>query len=286
MVVILQGIERAHVRGALSHTDLGKSMNPKQDVFINEKAKFAHDQQQGPIRVMIIENHEIISWGLRKLIEEQRPSMELVAVACSPSAEIFRAARAAPDVILLKYDFVRAYVEDRRFQALKQRGCRTLLLTENLTHENVQISLRSGAHGLLTRKTRVEEVIKAIETTYSGELWFDREASGIALNALREQERNLGSDDMKTLTRRERNVLRAVVENKVRTNKDLAHQLFISESTLRNHLSSIYRKLGVSNRLDLYVHAQKRNIVPNFAEEPDEPPRFIRYGKGLDRVSE
>lgn len=261
-------------------------MNPTRDVFINENAKCAGNQQQEPIRVMIIENHEIISWGLGKLIEEQRPTMELVAVACSPSAELFRAARNVPDVILLKYDYVRAYVEDRSFQALKQGGCRTLLLTENLTHETVQISLRSGAHGLLTRKTRAEEVIKAIETTYSGELWFDREASGIALNALREPKRNLGSNDLEKLTRRERNVLRAVVENKVRTNKDLAHQLFISESTLRNHLSAIYRKFGVSNRLDLYVYAHKKNIISNFADEPTESPGVSRHGTALDRVSE
>jgi DNA-binding CsgD family transcriptional regulator len=56
-----------------------------------------------------------------------------------------------------------------------------------------------------------------------------------------------------------------VVANKVRTNRDLAKILFISESTLRNHLSSIYQKLGVSNRLDLYVYAQS-HFVTNTTE--------------------
>ncbi|MCS0628024.1 helix-turn-helix transcriptional regulator [Telluria mixta] len=70
---------------------------------------------------------------------------------------------------------------------------------------------------------------------------------------------------MKLLTPRERRVLQAVIANKVRTNKDLAKHLFISESTLRNHLSSIYQKLGVSNRLDLYVYAQN-HLAANTVE--------------------
>jgi len=70
-------------------------------------------------------------------------------------------------------------------------------------------------------------------------------------------------DDLESLTPRERRVLQVVIGNKVRTNKDLAKRLFISESTLRNHLSSIYQKLGVSNRLDLYVYAQNHLATNN-----------------------
>jgi DNA-binding CsgD family transcriptional regulator len=72
-------------------------------------------------------------------------------------------------------------------------------------------------------------------------------------------------DDLELLTPRERRVLQVVIGNKVRTNKDLAKRLFISESTLRNHLSSIYQKLGVSNRLDLYVYAQS-HLAMNMTE--------------------
>jgi DNA-binding NarL/FixJ family response regulator len=218
-----------------------------------------------PIRVMIVENHQLILWGLDKLINGQRPYMEVAGIACNPAEAITRAAHAAPDVVLLKYEFAHAAATDDLCQALNKAGCRTLLFMDDLTSEALQISLRSGAHGLLTRKSRAEEVVKAIEKTHGGELWFGREATGMALNAMRESkvQAEAGGTELDLLTPRERKVLRAVMENKVRTNKDLARQLFISESTLRNHLSSIYQKFGVSNRLDLYVYAQNRGIVPD-----------------------
>jgi len=121
---------------------------------------------------------------------------------------------------------------------------------------------------LLSRKSSADEIIKAIEKTYEGEFWFGREATGIALKVMRGGEPQRGQNypnTLELLTPRERKVLQAIMENKVRTNKDLAKQLFISESTLRNHLSSIYQKLGVSNRLDLYVYAQN-HLVTDLAE--------------------
>lgn len=216
---------------------------------------------------MIAENHQLILWGLHKLIDEQRPQMEVAGIANTLAEAISQAVHVAPDVVLLKYEFVRTIARDNLSRAVKQVGSRTLLLTDDLTNESLQVSLRAGAHGLLTRKSSAEEVIKAIKKTYYGELWFGRDATDMALKAMREPkgQTEAGNTELDLLTPRERKVLRAVVENKVRTNKDLARQLFISESTLRNHLSSIYQKFGVTNRLDLYVYAQHCGIGSDLA---------------------
>lgn len=223
-----------------------------------------------PIRVMVVDNHAMILWGLGKLINEHRPLMEVAAVASSVADAISRAQDLMPDVVLIKYEFVRANAQDPLLKVLKHAGCRTLLWTDDITLESVEISLRSGAHGLLTRKSRAEEIIKAIENAHRGELWFDREASGMALNTLREPKSQPRADSREVglLTRRERKVLRAVLESKAKTNKDLARQLFISESTVRNHLSSIYQKMGVCSRLDLLVYAQERGLVNDLNEFP------------------
>src|SRR5438067_513655 len=85
---------------------------------------------------------------------------------------------------------------------------RTLLFMDEVTEDTLAASVHCGAHGVLSRCSGADEIIKAVR--------------------------------------------------KVRTNKYLAKQLFISESTLRNHLSSIYQKFGVGNRLDLYVYVQSR----------------------------
>lgn len=222
------------------------------------------EQRKRPtIRVMIVENNQLILWGLGKLIDEQRPCMDVIETACSQEDAAKRVLAAAPDVVLLRYELACPDANDGLILDFTGRGCRVLLMMDELTQESLQIALRCGVHGFLTRKSTAEEVIKAIEKTCAGELWFGREAVGMALDALREPRRHSDpvDEEFDTLTPRERKVVSAAVEHRVRTNKDLARQLFISESTLRNHLSSIYQKLGVANRLGLYVYAQAKGIA-------------------------
>ena len=212
-----------------------------------------------PIRVMVVENHQLMLWALTKLINGHRPLMEVVSIAGNQPDAILQIPAASPDVILMKHELVMMTPQSLLPDVLTT-GRRTLFLMEEVREETLATCVRCGAHGLLTRRSSADEIIKAIEKTYEGELWFGREATGMALNVLRHAREQKASQETRShfslLTPRERKVLNAVVGNKVRTNKDLAKQLFISESTLRNHLSSIYQKLGVSNRLDLYVYVQ------------------------------
>ncbi|MCS0612405.1 response regulator transcription factor [Massilia kyonggiensis] len=220
-----------------------------------------------PIRVMVVETHQLILWALTKLINSHRPGMEVVAVAGSQSDALFQLPTAAPDLVLMKYELAVTACQADLPEVLTC-GRHTLLFAEELGTDTLASTLRCGAHGLLSRRSSADEIVKAIEKTHQGELWFGREATCLALNALRGGEAvrpHPHHDGLDALTPRERRVLQTVVANKVRTNRDLAKILFISESTLRNHLSSIYQKLGVSNRLDLYVYAQS-HLVTHAAE--------------------
>lgn len=212
-----------------------------------------------PIRVMVVENHQLIMWALTKLINGHRPYMEVVSVMSTQADALVQVATAEPDVVLMKYEL--AVMPPHALPDVLTSGRRTLLFAEEVSADTLAHALRSGAHGLLSRRSSADEIVKAIEKTHQGELWFGREATGIALNVMRggaEPPRDPASRNrVDMLTPRERKVLRVIIANNVRTNKDLAKQLFISESTLRNHLSSIYQKLGVNNRLDLFVYAQK-----------------------------
>jgi DNA-binding NarL/FixJ family response regulator len=221
---------------------------------------------------MVIENHQIMLWGLQKLINSQRPFMEVVGTASDPADVLMQIPTVRPDIALLKYELAHMSSAHALPGMLASSGCRTLLLVEEVSDETAELSIRSGAHGLLNRNSAAEEVIKAIEKIFSGELWFGREVTGAVFNALRHSTHKPNSksegDVLVLLTPRERKVLRAVVEHKAQSNKGLAKQLFISESTLRNHLSSIYQKLGVNNRLDLYIYAQRHGLA---WAAPDEP---------------
>jgi DNA-binding NarL/FixJ family response regulator len=212
-----------------------------------------------PIRVMIVDNHQLMLWALTKLIAGHQPLMEVVSIASCQSDALLQIPVTHPDIILLRYELTGMTAASSLPESFTS-GCRTLLFLEELTEDMLAASIRCGAHGALTRRSSADEIIKAIEKTHEGELWFGREATTLALQVMRRARELPAATAAKTqfglLTPRERKVLHAVVDNKVRTNKDLAKQLFISESTLRNHLSSIYQKLGVGNRLDLYVFVQ------------------------------
>lgn len=216
------------------------------------------------IRVMIVENHQTILWGLHNIINAQQPLMNVVAIASSDQEATKSLIDMAPQVVVLKYQLARPADEQGLLRLCINRGCRVLLFTENFDEDMLQMTLRSGAHGLLTGNSTAQEIIKAIEKTYRGELWFGREVTRLVLNAFRApvpKQKSMEPDELLSeLTPRERKVVQAVVENKVRSNKGLAKQLFISESTLRNHLSSIYQKLGVGNRLDLYVFVHDHGL--------------------------
>jgi DNA-binding NarL/FixJ family response regulator len=233
------------------------------------------------IRVMVVENHQMIAWGLQNLVNGQQPMMKVVATAATQQEAIMKLEEFQPHVVLLKYQLANMADGLTFSRAFTDSGSRILLFTETFDEEMVQITLRSGAHGLLTGNSSPDEIIKAIEKTYRGELWFGREFTRMVVNALRapgEQKKSHAPGEiLAELTPRERKVLQAVIENKVRTNKGLAKQLFISESTLRNHLSSIYQKLGVGNRLDLYVYAHDHGL--NFAAEHRREQRAIHFGQ-------
>jgi DNA-binding NarL/FixJ family response regulator len=216
---------------------------------------------------MVVETHQLILWALTKLINSHRPGMEVVSVAGTQSDALLQLPTAAPDLVLMKYELA-VTAHQATLPEVLTYGRHTLLFAEEVGADTLASALRCGAHGLLSRSSSADEIVKAIEKTHQGELWFGREATCLALNALRGGESvraHPHHDSLDALTPRERRVLQAVVANKVRTNRDLAKILFISESTLRNHLSSIYQKLGLINRLELYVYAQS-HLVTHAAE--------------------
>lgn len=226
-----------------------------------------HASFQQPIRVLLVESHQLMLWALCKLISSHRPMMDVVGVVSTQDDAIDRLPIATPDLILMRFELATMNRQGRLPDALIS-GCRTILLLDDASAAKLGQSVRCGAHGALTRKSSAEEVIKAIKKTHAGDLWFGRETANLIMSELRcatKPEAVQCDAGLERLTPRERKVLDAVILSRSRPNKALAKQLFISESTLRNHLSSIYQKLGVCNRLDLYMHAQKCGYMAQHA---------------------
>jgi len=135
---------------------------------------------------------------------------------------------------------------------------KVLLLALEREPSNVEDWLKEGARGLINPQADSAQLLKAISKVYAGEFWFNRQITSrifIGLGQAKEL-----SDEQKRiaeLTAKEKLVVKAVVDGGGKTLRETAKDLEISENTVRNHLRSIYSKLGLANRLELFVFAQQ-----------------------------
>ena len=217
------------------------------------------------IRIMLVEDHLTMSWGLERLIEGERPRMEVVGVARTGQDAVAMAASLVPDVILLDLDLNGDSSVEYLPGMLGNQKSRALVLTGERRNAVLDAAVRRGARGIVGKDAPAETLLKAIEKTHQGEIWLDRESMSRMFGGMLEPKslhaRDPEQGKLDSLTERERKIVRAVVEHSDCLNKTLATHLFISEHTLRNHLTAIYHKLGVKTRLELYVYAVKHNLA-------------------------
>ncbi len=216
------------------------------------------------IRVMLVDDHQTMLWGLGKLVESEKPRMEVVGTASTCNEAVAKVAELCPDVILLDLDLAGTSALDILPVLLSNPLSRILIFTGERDQAKLDLAVFRGAHGVLRKDASAEQVLKAIEKTAEGEIWLDRETLSRVFSEFMSPKMvhklDAEAEKQASLTCRERKIIHAIVDGNGALNKALAERLFISEHTLRNHLTSIYQKLGVSNRLELYVYAVKHQL--------------------------
>jgi DNA-binding NarL/FixJ family response regulator len=217
----------------------------------------------GTIRVLLVEDHQTVLWGLQQLVDAERPRMAVAGAARTCTEALESAAELKPDVILLDLDLGGVSMVDFLPELLANGLSRALVLTASHHTGTLDLAVRRGARGILHKEVSAGQVVKAIEKIHRGELWFDAETMGRLFGQLLGSRSGPApaSEKHASLTARERAIVSAAVEHSGSANHEVAERLFISEHTLRNHLSSIYRKLNVSNRLEMYVYAIRHGLV-------------------------
>jgi two-component system, NarL family, nitrate/nitrite response regulator NarL len=216
------------------------------------------------IRVMLIDDHATMLWGLERLIESESSSMEVVGTACNCDDARSRVGELVPDVILLDLDLGGKNSIDILPALLANGVSRVLVFTGSNEQSILDMAVFRGARGVVRKDASAELLLKAIRKVYQGELWIDHEMLGRVfyefMTPATARKPDPEAEKKATLTAKERKIIDAVIKGNGALNKTLAQQLFISEHTLRNHLTSIYQKLDVSNRLELYVYAVKHQL--------------------------
>ena len=224
----------------------------------------APDATQNPIRVFLIDDHRSILWGLEKLIEGGTPAMRVVGSATNYADAAKLLVAAAPDVILLDMDLGRESGLDAIPQLMAKSPAKILILTGLRDKEVLDKAVLAGARGVVEKEAPAETILNAIAKVHEGQLWLDRAATGrLFVEFSRKGGAPAASPEQQriaTLTERERQIIVATVSQAGATAKVIAETLHISEHTLRNHLTSIYDKLDVANRLDLFAYAHKHGL--------------------------
>ena len=214
---------------------------------------------------MLVDDHQTMLWGLTKLIESEAPRMAVVGIASTCEEALSKVGTLRPDVILVDLDMGGTSALDILPQLLSNTGSRVLVFTGERQQAILDEAVIRGARGIVRKDAPAEQVLKAIEKTAKGEVWLDRETLGRMFNQFTSPKpppkSDPEADKQASLTLRERKIIHAIVESNGALNKTLAQRLFISDHTLRNHLTSIYQKLGVGNRLELYVYAVKHRLA-------------------------
>ena len=218
-----------------------------------------------PIRVFVIDDHRSILWGLERLVESGTPPMEVVgtAVNCTEALKVLDTA--APDVILLDIDLGDENGVKEIPNLTARTNARILILTGVRDESLHDKAVLAGASGVVMKEASAETILSAIEKVHQGQLWLDRIATGrIFLEFSRESAAQANDPErakIATLTDREREIVAVSATHAGANAKSIADLLNISEHTLRNHLTSIYDKLDVANRLELFAYAHKHGLT-------------------------
>jgi DNA-binding NarL/FixJ family response regulator len=219
------------------------------------------------IKIVIVGDYLIFRHGLKMLIES-RDNFRVIGEVAKLSEVPLAISNNKPDVLLVDSAQI---VNDgfENFLSSHFGNIPTLVLTDSFKAKTHQKYLLLGASGVVTKKQKSEVLFKAIERVNSDDLWFKREVMKKTIEKLLKEKKDAPEkiyyEKYASLTEREREVLSKICEGM--KNKEIADALFITETTVRHHLTSIYEKLNVRSRSALAILAFNEKLV----EIPSRP---------------
>ncbi len=204
------------------------------------------------IRVAVVDDHTIVRNGLVALLGAHA-DLEIVGAVGDGEAAVALCVEQRPDVVLMDLSMpgVGGIEATRRIVA-EAPGVQVVVLTSFMDRERIVEALSAGAIGYLLKDAEPEELIRGIHTAARGESPLDPRAARTMLGAQR------APDPLDVLTDREREVLVLVAEGL--PNKQIGRRLEISEKTVKAHLTSIFRAIGVTDRMQAGLWARRHGL--------------------------
>ncbi|PYV28547.1 MAG: DNA-binding response regulator [Acidobacteria bacterium] len=217
------------------------------------------------IRIVIADDHPILREGLRKLLEAE-PDLRVIGEAGDGVEAVKAVRRLKPDLLLLDLAMPRQTGLEalREIGTLASTATRTVVLAAAIEKAQVAQAIQLGARGVVLKESATQLLLRCIRAVMGGQYWVGDEVVSSLVEVLRDLLPAADGGDRQDhfgITRREMEVINAIVSGY--TNKDIAQKFSLSEQTVKHHLTNIFDKLGVSNRLELALFAVNHRLVSN-----------------------
>jgi two-component system response regulator DevR len=198
------------------------------------------------LRLLVVDDHEVVRKGLVALLD-RREGFEVVAEAGSVAESIEQARRHQPDIVVMDIRLPDGSgIEACRDIRAELPGTKVIMLTSYPDEEAVLSAIIAGASGYLLKQIRARDLVAALETVGRGESLLDPAVTEKVLERVRRMASGAAADELAALTAQERKILMLVAEGK--TNKEIAADVFLSDKTVKNYVSSILSKLNLERR--------------------------------------
>jgi len=209
-------------------------------------------------RILLVDDHEVVRLGLKSLLDHH-PQFEVIGEAGTAREAIEQADKLRPDIVLMDIRLPGASGIEACEEITKRfESTRVVMLTSYAEDEMLFSAIRAGASGYVLKQIGGDDLVRALESVGKGEALLDPAVTQRVFQEVRRAVKEEEASAFVNLSQQEKHVLLLVSEGK--TNREIAKSLFLGEGTVRNYVSSILSKLGVSNRAEAAAYAVEHSL--------------------------
>lgn len=215
---------------------------------------------KGPIRVMIVDDHEVVRQGVRSLLESSE-GIEVRAEAGTVSETMQLVDRVRPDVVIMDVRLADGSgIEATREIRARRPETKVLMLTSFADDEALFASIMAGASGYVLKQVRGGELVRSIRAVAEGQSLLDPAVTGSILERLRSSKGVLKDEKLARLSPHEERILSLIADG--RTNREIGEALKLAEKTVKNYVSGILAKLEVTRRAEAAAYVARHTKMP------------------------